>query len=172
MLITDESLKAVEEKQRQFNTMLESEIENIARGNVVTPADVERAFRLVTNQAKKDAQADISVALRENRLIEWTGYAMAVILFLLGIFLLIAGIYQDNDAGVKIATIVGGTFVDLFFIIPLRLAINSRRENIQVRLLGVLLDRVNDPKVLAQLLRQLFKELSQSKSPGSPKRSA
>ncbi|MBI3824337.1 MAG: hypothetical protein HY289_16855 [Planctomycetes bacterium] len=107
-----------------------------------------------------EVQAVISVALSENRAVEWVGYAMAVILFGVGIFLLCAGIFINNEPGVKISSIAGGISANLFFMIPLRMAVRSRRDNIRTRLFGTVLARVSDPNAIKKLLHEMFKDMS------------
>ena len=49
-----------------------------------------------------------------------------------------------------------GSIVELLILIPFRFAINSRRHNISLRMLGLIINRVDDPKKLAPLLKDTF----------------
>jgi len=81
---------------------------------------------------------------------------MAAAMFVFGLALLCIGIFADDSATYRVASIVGGSVVELLLLLPLRFAINSRRHNIAIRMLGILLDRVDDPKKLSTLLKDTF----------------
>jgi hypothetical protein len=102
-----------------------------------------------------DAQAVISQALQENRFLELVSYGMAIVLFVIGLILLIFGVVHNNDA-VRIGAFIGGSLVEVLILIPFRFAINSRRHNIALRMLGLIINRVDDPKKLAPLLKDTF----------------
>lgn len=106
-------------------------------------------------RASADAQAVISVALKENKFVEWISYIMALILFAFGLFLLWKGA-TDSDVSTRIGTLISGSIIELLILIPFRFAINSRRHNIALRMLGIILDRVTDPKKVAPLLKDTF----------------
>ncbi len=102
-----------------------------------------------------DAQEVISQAFRENRVIEWLSYVMAVILFVFGLVLLSIGV-ANSDASTRIGCMISGSIVELLILIPFRFAINSRRHNMAMRMLGLIINRVDDPKKLAPLLKDTF----------------
>jgi hypothetical protein len=102
-----------------------------------------------------DAQAVISQALRENKAFEWVAYGMAVILFLFGLILLGVGV-ASADAATRIGALCGGSIVEVLILIPFRFAVNSRRHNIALRMLGLILNRVDDPRKVAPLLKDTF----------------
>jgi hypothetical protein len=102
-----------------------------------------------------DAQSVISRALRENRILEWVSYAMAITLFLFGLFLLTAGVFA-GDVSQRVGCLSAGSIVQVLILIPFRFAINARRHNIALRMLGMIINRVDDPKKLAPLLKDTF----------------
>jgi hypothetical protein len=102
-----------------------------------------------------DAQEVISQALRENRSIEWISYGMALVLFVSGLLLLGFGVAKD-DVATRVGAFVSGSIIELLILIPFRFAINSRRHNIALRMLGLILNRVDDPKSVAPLLKETF----------------
>ncbi|MEX0715248.1 MAG: hypothetical protein WD066_01605 [Planctomycetaceae bacterium] len=102
-----------------------------------------------------DAQAVISQALRENKVVVCVSYGMAVVLFLFGLVLLGMGV-AHHDTGTRIGAFIGGSIVESLILIPFRFAINSRRHNIALRMLGIVLDRVDDPAKAAPLLKETF----------------
>jgi hypothetical protein len=114
-----------------------------------------------------EAQAVISQALRENRVVEWISYGMALVLFLVGLIVLAAGIVH-GDAGTRLGSFLGGSIMELLIVVPFRFAINSRRHNIALRMLGLVLNRVDDPKRLAPLLRETFLAVVLGNSPPKP----
>ena len=102
-----------------------------------------------------DSQAIISQALRENRLIEWVSYFMSIVLFAFGLMLLYQGAFS-SDTGTRVGCLLSGSIVELLILVPFRFAINSRRHNIALRMLGLIINRVDDPKKLAPLLKDTF----------------
>lgn len=102
-----------------------------------------------------DAQTVISQALKENRTFEWVSYEMAVILFVFGLALLSIGAGSD-DLATRIGCLSSGSIVEMLILLPFRFAINSRRQNIALRMVGMIIDRVDDPKKLAPLLKDTF----------------
>ncbi|HZZ27623.1 MAG TPA: hypothetical protein VFE46_06405 [Pirellulales bacterium] len=102
-----------------------------------------------------DAQAVITRALRENRAIEWVSYGMAVVLFIFGLALFVFGV-ANADSATRVGAFIGGSLVETLILIPFRFAINSRRQNISLRMVGIILNRVDDPKKMSQLLLDTF----------------
>jgi hypothetical protein len=80
---------------------------------------------------------------------------MAVILFVFGLILLSVGLV-NGDLATRVGCLVGGSVVELLILIPFRFAVNSRRHNIAMRMLGLIINRVDDPKKLAPLLKDTF----------------
>lgn len=101
------------------------------------------------------AQRIVSQALQENRAVEWVSYAMAIALFLFGMTLFSVGVFH-GDAATRISAFTGGAVVEILIILPFRFAINSRKHNMALRMLAIVLDRVKDPKMLAPLLKETF----------------
>ena len=93
--------------------------------------------------------------MKENRIIEWVSYVMAVILFVFGLVLLSIGAL-GGDVATRVGCLLGGSIVELLILVPFRFAINSRRHNIALRMLGLIINRVDDPKKLAPLLKDTF----------------
>ena len=131
-----------------------------AVGGRITEDDLLLAYKRLSYPSKDsiqfaDAQAVISQALKENRIIEWVSYMMAVILFVFGLVLLSVGLVS-GDVATRVGCLLGGSVVELLIFIPFRFAINSRRHNIALRMLGLIINRVDDPKKLAPLLKDTF----------------
>jgi hypothetical protein len=136
------------------------EANRLSSADHVTDEDLEQAYRGLSFPDREslqfaDAQAVISQALRENRVVEWVSYGMAIVLFVFGLVLLGVGVARD-DVATRIGAFVGGSVVELLILIPFRFAINSRRHNIALRMLGLILNRVDDPKKVAPLLKDTF----------------
>lgn len=137
-----------------------AEAQRISVGGRITDDDLYEAYKRLSYPSKDsiqfaDAQSVISQALRENRVIEWVSYVMAVILFFFGLVLLSVGLL-NGDVATRVGCLVGGSVVELLILIPFRFAVNSRRHNIAMRMLGLIINRVDDPKKLAPLLRDTF----------------
>jgi len=130
----------------------------LAEGRRITADDLDQAYSQLgfPNRELEDAQAIITRTLRENRVSEWVAYVMALVLFSLGIVLLLAGVFGSQDVTYRITSIVSGSVVELLLLVPFRWAINCRRHNIAIRMLGILIDRVDDPKKLTTLLKDTF----------------
>lgn len=109
---------------------------------------------------RTDAQKLVTAAFKENRFVEWIGYSMAVVLFFVGVGLLLYGAIGVTDVGSRVASFVGGSVAELVLLIPLRLSINARRHNFGLRILGHLLDRVDDPALLSDCIRRLLGEIT------------
>lgn len=137
-----------------------AEAQRIAVGGRITDDDLMLAYKRLSFPTKDslqfaDAQAVISQALKENRVIEWVSYVMAVVLFVFGLILLTVGA-ASSDVASRVGYLLSGSMVELLILVPFRFAINSRRHNIALRMLGLIINRVNDPKKLAPLLRDTF----------------
>jgi hypothetical protein len=137
-----------------------SEALRTAVGGRITDEDLLQAYKRLSYPTRDsiqfaDAQAVISQALKENRIIEWVSYVMAVILFAFGLVLLSIGLAND-DVAARVACLCSGSVVELLILIPFRFATNSRRHNIALRMLGLIINRVDDPKKLAPLLKDTF----------------
>lgn len=136
------------------------EANKLSTADHVTEEDLGHAYERLSFPDKDslqfgDAQAVISQALRENRVVEWVSYGMATVLFVFGLVLLGVGVARD-DAATRVGAFVSGSVVELLILIPFRFAINSRKHNIALRMLGLILNRVHDPKRLAPLLKDTF----------------
>jgi hypothetical protein len=137
-----------------------SEAQRTSVGGRITDDDLLLAYKRLSYPTKEslqfsDAQSVISQALKENRIIEWVSYVMAVILFVFGLILLSVGAVS-SDVATRAGCLFGGSVVELLILVPFRFAINSRRHNIALRMLGLIINRVDDPKRLAPLLKDTF----------------
>ena len=151
---------AVQELVSDLRASLLAEAEKISVGDEVTDDDVLLAYKRLSYPSKEsiqfaDAQNVISQALKENRTFEWVSYAMAVILFVFGLGVISAGL-MSGDVATRVTCVLGGSVIELLILIPFRFAINSRRHNIALRMLGLIINRVDDPKKLAPLLKDTF----------------
>lgn len=134
---------------------------------------VETAYRRLAvppGGGRSDAQRLVNTAFKENRFVEWTGYAMAVVLFLFGLALLLFGILGASNVGSRVASLVGGSVAELVLIIPLRFSINARRHNFGLRILAHLLDRIDDPALISDCIRRLLGEVTPNSDRGEGKR--
>lgn len=147
---------AVDALVREFRGLLIKETNKLAAGESLGPHHLDDAYRNLMRPRFGEAQAIISQTLRENRVIEWVSYGMATVLFIFGLALLSLGVLRDGDTTYRIASIISGSVVELLLLLPFRFAINSRRHNIAIRMLGILLDRVDDPRKLSSLLKDTF----------------
>ena len=134
--------------------------ERISPDVSITKEAIELAYeeyfrRSLRDDPVGDAQAIVSRALRENRMIEWASYGMAILLFVFGLFLLTLGAVH-SDVGTRVGALAGGSITELLILIPFRFAINSRKHNIALRMLAYILNSVQDPTQLAPLIRDTF----------------
>jgi hypothetical protein len=137
-----------------------SEAERISVGGRITDDDLMQAHKRLSFPSKDslqftDAQAVISQALKENRVFECVSYVMALVLFVFGLVLLSVGA-MNADVATRVGFLFSGSIIELLILVPFRFAINSRRHNIALRMLGLIINRVNDPEQLAPLLKDTF----------------
>ncbi len=152
--------RALAELFRDLRRALISRASELSIADTLTDDDLHLAYQrfgFPDRDALRfaDSQAVISQALRENQAIEWISYGMAIVLFVFGLTLLGFGIAY-GDVAVRIGAFFGGSIVELLILIPFRFAINSRKHNIALRMLGIILNRVDDPKKVAALLKDTF----------------
>jgi hypothetical protein len=152
--------KALREFVSDLREALLVEANRLSSDDHITDDDLLQAYKRLGFPTKDslefaDAQIVISQAMRENRLFEWVSHGMAVVLFLFGLVLLAVGA-APGDAATRIGAICGGSIVEILILIPFRFVINSRRHNIALRMLGLILNRVDDPKKVAPLLKDTF----------------
>ena len=147
----DRSAKAALKKiVAELRTLLLVEAGRTSSRDQITDDDLHEAYKRLgwpstDSLAFADAQAVISQALRENRAFEWISYGMATVLFLFGLVLLGAGA-TAADVATRVGALCSGSVVELLILIPFRFVVNSRRQNIALRMLGLILNRVDDPK--------------------------
>ncbi len=137
-----------------------SEAQRTAVGGRISDDDLVTAYKRLSYPSKDslqfgDAQSVISQALKENRVVEWVSYVMALILFVFGLILLTLGAVS-GDVATRVGYLFSGSIVELLILVPFRFAINSRRHNIALRMLGLIINRVDDPKKLSPLLKETF----------------
>ena len=148
------------ESGERFRSMLLKEAAKLAGGRSISEAHIHRAFdnllKVDPATSRTGAQKTISTAFKENRPYEWVAYGMAVALFVVGIVLLLVGTFSAQETASRIALLLTGSFSEIMLWAPLRFAANCRRNNFQIRVLGILLDRVDDPDTLSRLLRDTF----------------
>ncbi len=152
--------EALPEVVSHLRSMLVAKANWLSNTDHIADADLYAALEQLTGIHRgsleiADSQAVISQALRENQVIEWVSYGMAIVLFLFGLVLLGVGVV-NGDVATRMGAFLGGSIVELLILIPFRFAINSRRHNIALRMLGLILNRVDDPKKVASLLKDTF----------------
>jgi len=159
-LLDPAATRAFQEFAALMREALLKEASSLSPTEHISEDDLNAAYKALNFPTKDslriaDAQAIISQALRENRVIEWVSYGMAIVLFLFGLALLAVGTVANNSLA-QVGFLAAGSIVELLILMPLRFAINSRRHNIALRMLGIVLNRVDDPKILARLLKDTF----------------
>lgn len=162
-LLEPSAHEAFQELVGALRDALLSEARSISGGRPISDEDLLQAYKQLSYPSQRslaiaDAQDVISQALKENRIIEWVSYVMAVILFVFGLVLLSIGAV-NSDAATRMGCLFGGTVVELLILVPFRFAINSRRHNIALRMLGLIINRVDDPKKLPPLLKDTFQSV-------------
>lgn len=142
----------------------------LAKGDRIGFDDLGQAYSALgyPNREIENAQTIITRTLRENRVTEWVAYGMALVLFSVGIVLLLVGAFGSQDV-YRISCIVSGSVVELLLLLPFRFAVNCRRHNIAIRMLGILLDRVDDPKKLTTILKATFLAVVVGNAPVQPR---
>jgi hypothetical protein len=131
----------------------------VAKKSDVTGEDVEAAYDQILNPRRRPrlaARRMIAGAFAENRKVEFLAYAMMIVLFLFGLAAFTYGVFSRTDETGRFAGVLGGSIMQVLLVMPLRLALNARRHNFAIRIFGFLLDRVDDPALLADLIRQLL----------------
>jgi len=139
----------------RLRDLLKAKSSQLSRTRTASAYDVRHAFDefMCGDRSPKfaDAQKIISQALDENRRLERISYWMAVVLFLSGLVILIAGV-AFGDSTARSGALFSGSIVEMLILMPFRVIVNSRRENIALNMLGIILDRVDDPQKAATLL--------------------
>lgn len=155
-----ESEQTMSQMLGEVRELLLARARKTSPGSLIGVDDLELAYKDLLNRQggpdSFDAQAIISLSLRENRVFEGLAYAMAVLLFVMGAGLVAAGVFAGSDASYRVSSIVGGSLFQVLLLIPFRFAIQSRKHNIALRMLGILLDRNDDPRKLAEILKNTF----------------
>jgi hypothetical protein len=146
------------------------EAARLSGGGPISEDELRCAYERVSQADRLDdpvaeVQLVVSRALRENRMVERVSYAMAVVLFLYGLVLLSLGVAYA-DIGTRVGALVSGSLVELLILIPFRFAINSRRHNIAIRMVGYVLSFAKgDRKLAASLLKDTFGAIVLGKPP-------
>lgn len=158
-LLDPSATKAIQELLAGVRTNLLLEAARLSDDQAITSEHLWEAYQRLCLPDKGrlqwvDAQAIISTALSENRKFEWLACGMAILLFVFGLTLLSVGIL-DSDVATRAAALIGGSIAELLILLPFRVVINSR-QNIALRMLGIVINRVDDPKKLAPLLKDTF----------------
>jgi len=150
--------KALARILAEFRRLLVAQAKRRSGEEGIEPCDLEDAYGRLgfPNRALADAQTIITQTLRENRVGEWVAYVMALLLFLAGMVLLGVGVFGSQDVAYRITSLISGSVVEMLLILPFRFASNTRRHNIAIRMLGILIDRTDDPKKLAAILKDTF----------------
>jgi hypothetical protein len=125
----------------------------LSGGEYVSIKGLEKAIS-ESRSPVADVQDVISQALSENRRFEYASYLMILTLFVFGLFLLGRGALSADTT--RIGFLSAGSIVELLILAPLKFAITSRRHNIAIRMLGVVLNRVENPDDLAPILKNTF----------------
>ncbi len=153
------------------------EAARLSAGNPVTADELHCAYSQFSFSRPRDnpvadAQLIVSRALRENRAVEWGSYGMALVLFIFGLVLLSLGVVH-SDIGIRTGALLSGSVAEVLILLPFRFAINSRRHNIALRMLGYVLSfSQHDGKVAAALLKDTFVAVVLGESPMSARKSS
>ncbi|GAB4142157.1 MAG: hypothetical protein Tsb009_12280 [Planctomycetaceae bacterium] len=159
-LLNPETIKTLHEMESNLRDALIAEASRLSSDGTITEENLVAAYKNLSYPDPNslqfiDAQSVISQALRENRIIEWVSYGMAIVLFIFGLVLLTIGA-TNSDSSMRTGCLLSGSIVELLILVPFRFAIHSRRHNIALRMLGLVINRVDDPKKLAPLLKDTF----------------
>ena len=154
----------------ELEDLLVARARSFAEGRPIGPDDLGQAYSVLgyPNREIENAQMTITRTLRENRVTEWVAYSMALVLFSVGIVLLLVGAFGSPDV-YRVSCIISGSVVEMLLLLPFRFAVNCRRHNIAIRMLGILLDRVDDPKKLTTILKNTFLAVVVGNAPAQPK---
>jgi hypothetical protein len=145
-----------------FRVLLVDTANEIAENTPANREHYEAAYRRLIPPDKRwrdAAQANITKALKDNRVIEVGCYLAALVLFTLGIVLIVYCVFSENVSVERVVGVVAGSVSNVLLYIPMRFAINARKNNIAIRLLGYFLDRVDDPQLMAESVRRLIGEV-------------
>jgi|SRR5580704_7860115 hypothetical protein len=129
----------------------------------VTAGDIEVGYTQTYGRLKSSrssAQKYVRTALRENRLQVYVYVGMAVVLFLAGLIFFGYATFGPTDSTGRHASLAAGISAELWLIWPMRVVIDSRRQNVAIQMFGYLLDHITDDKLIADLIRRLLGELS------------
>lgn len=99
----------------------------------------------------RTAKEVIDNAISENKLAEFLMYGFAFVFVLIGLFILIYSVLNDN-----ILTSVIGLVVSSLFLPAMTSARRTRKENIAIRLLEAPLSRADTSKEAAEMLHKLL----------------
>ncbi len=145
--------EALDEAVNELTNIVDSKARQFSKADVVTADDIHHALKWLSfpDERFADAQKIVARALDENRRLEWASYGIAVVLFLFGLVLLVIGA-AFGDSAARSGALFSGSIVEMLILMPFRVIVNSRRENIALNMLGIILDRVDDPQKLATLL--------------------
>lgn len=127
---------------------------SLRKADILAAADEILSGAIGQNQ-KTRAFDVITRALYENRQAETAAQFMAVILFGFGLVLFLVAVC-NSDAGTRISAMISGAAVEFLVVLPFTVIVNIRRHNLALRMLGLVLDRVEDPVKLAPLLKELL----------------
>jgi len=149
--------------------------EQVSAGAAIQSDDLAWAYRVTVEfgeepprwETAKGSQAIISAALRENRICEVISYLLAIAIFAAGLSLVISAGFGDAPLESRIGSLVAGAVLEIVFLVPLRIAVNSRRHNIALRVLGLLIDKVDDPEKLVGLLHPFAQTVAGSTKLGA-----
>ncbi|GEM_PF-7086940 len=128
-------------------------------GRQLAAEHVQAAHRRIvksSDKSRSQAQRIIALAFKENKYLEIAALLMAAALFLFGIAIIGHGVFASAEAGVRITSLAGGSLLQVLVLFPLRITVKSRQHNFAIRILGLLLERIDKPEVLATLFRLLL----------------
>ncbi len=156
----------------RFRDDLLREAARVSGGGSISEEELQSAYERISLANRLDdpvaeVQLVVSRALRENRTVERVSYAMAVVLFVFGLVLLSLGV-AHADVGTRVGALFSGSLVELLILIPFRFAINSRRHNIALRMVGYVLSFAHGNRTLAaDLLKDTFAAVVLGKPPAA-----
>jgi hypothetical protein len=151
----------LEDLVSEFKQQIKESAIRIARqqGVEVSADHVRAAYRRHVKSPKSprsQAQRIIAQAFRDNRHLEIAAFTMALALFVFGVVILGYGVFASSETGERIASIMGGSMLQVLVLFPLRITVKTRQQNLAIRIFGYLVDKIEKPEVIAALFRQLL----------------
>lgn len=114
------------------------------------------ATKLKQNVRRSQAKSVVERSIARNRPYELLALGMSVALFMLALFLLLWAAVDAQNTTPVTARLLGGMSCVGLLLIPFRYAVEIRRHNMALQLLGHLLDQTDDDQQLGDAIAALL----------------